>query len=267
MPKTGAKQTQRGGSSYSIEAVDRAVDVLMAFTHAAPELTLGEIVDRTNLPKSTVFRLLATLRARHLCQLDPATGRYTLGYELLKMADIRARQINFRRLVLPAMQELRDVSNETIVLSVREGDDRVNIDYVESKDPLRRVPEPGRRAPLYSGAASKAFLAFMKDDAIEAYLDRTKLQPRGPNTLTDRTALLKNLRQIRKDGYAESRGEQTPQGNALAAPVFDHAGEVLCVISISYVDTRFTPAIRKKAIAKLLEVTRRTSLELGARLT
>jgi len=267
MPRTGKTKTQRQGSSYSIEAVDRAIDVLMAFTHAEPELTLGEIVDRTDLPKSTVFRLLATLRTRHLCQLDPVTGRYTLGYELLKMADIRSRQINFRRLVLPAMQELRDVSNETIVLSVREGDERVNVDYVESKDPLRRVPEPGRRAPLYSGAASKAFLAFMKDEAIEDYLDHTELKQRGPNTITDRAALWKNLRQIRKDGYSESRGEQTPQGNALASPVFDHTGAVLCVISISYVDTRFTSAIRKRSIAKLIEVARRTSLELGARLT
>lgn len=267
MPRTAKTQSRREGGTYSIEAVERAIDVLMAFTHAEPELTLGEIVDRTHLPKSTVFRLLATLRARHLCQLDPVTGRYALGYELLKMADIRARQINFRRLVLPAMQELRDVSNETVVLSVREGDDRVNIDYVESKDPLRRVPEPGRRAPLYSGAASKAFLAFMKDEAIEAYLDRTRLHRRGPNTITDRAALWKNLRQIRKDGYAESRGEQTPQGNALAAPIFDHTGAALCVISISYVDTRFTTAIRKRSIAKLLEVSRQVSLELGARLT
>ena len=266
MPRTAKKLVLRQGSSYSIEAVDRAVDVLMAFTHAEPELTLAEVVDRTNLPKSTVFRLLATLRARHLCQLDPTTGRYTLGYEVLKMADIRSRQINFRRLVLPAMQELRDISNETIVLSVREGDERVNIDYVESKDPLRRVPEPGRRAPLYSGAASKAFLAFMQDEEIDAYLDRTELRQRGPNTITNRAALWKNLREIRKDGYAESRGEQTPQGNAVAAPIYDHTGKALCVISISYVDARFTTALRKRSVARLLDVARRTSLELGARL-
>lgn len=266
MPKSGQRQTQRNGSTYSIEAVERAIDVLMAFTHAEPELTLGEIVERTKLPKSTVFRLLATLRARHLCQLDTETGRYSLGYELLKMADIRARQINFRRLVLPVMQELRDISNETIVLSVRDGEDRVNIDYVESKHPLRRVPEPGRRAPLYSGAASKAFLAAMTDEKIENYLTHTELAQRGPNTITDRAALVRDIDKIRNDGYAESRGEQTPQGNAIAAPVFDHTGEALCVISISYVDSRFTPAIRKASIARLLELTRRVSQELGARL-
>lgn len=266
MPKSGQRQAEGKASSYSIEAVERAVDVLMAFTHAEPELTLGEVVERTRLPKSTVFRLLSTLRARHLCQLDTETGRYSLGYELLKMADIRARQINFRRLVLPVMQELRDISNETIVLSIRDGDDRVNIDYVESKHPLRRVPEPGRRAPLYSGAASKAFLAAMSDEAIAAYLDRTELAQRGPNTITDRVALHREIGKIRSVGYAESRGEQTPQGNAIAAAVFDHTGEPICVISISYVDSRFTEAIRKKSVARLIELTRHLSQELGARL-
>jgi DNA-binding IclR family transcriptional regulator len=266
MVNSEVKPPRREGGAYSVEAVERAIDVLMAFTHAEPELTLSQIVNRTKLPKSTVFRLLATLRARHLCQLDPATGKYTLGYELLKMADIRARQINFRRLVLPIMQELRDVSNETMVLSVRDGDDRVNIDYVESRDPLRRVPEPGRRAPLYSGAASKAFLAFMQDQDIEDYLARTKLEQRGPSTITDPAELRRDIAKIRRVGYAESRGEQTPQGNAIAAPVFDHTGEALCVISISYVDSRFTQQIRKKSIAGLLELTRRVSRELGARL-
>lgn len=251
-------------STYSVEAVDRAIDVLLAFTHADPELRLGQIVERTGLAKSTVYRLLSTLCARHLCHFDPETGKYMLGYEVLKMADIRTRQINFRRLVLPIMQQLRDISNETVVLSVRDGDDRVNVDYVESRDPLRRVPEPGRRAPLYSGAASKAFLATFSDEELNDYLARTRLEKRGPKSITDPAKLRRNVAQIRTLGYAESRGEQTPQGNAIAAAVFDHTGDALCVISISYVDSRFTSELRERSIKYLMTATRRLSRELGA---
>lgn len=263
--RSSTKSGRPQGSVYSIEAVERAIDVLMAFTEAEPELRLSDIVERTRLPKSTVFRLLATLRARHLCALDLESGKYMLGYELLKLADIRTRQINFRRLVLPVMQELRDISNETIVLSVRDGDDRVNVDYVESRDPLRRVPEPGRRGPLYSGAASKAFLAAMNDQEIEDYLARTVLEKHGPNTITSPVELRRGITQIRSCGYSESRGEQTPQGNAIAAAVLDHSGQALCVISISYVDSRFTQKIRKRAVSYLVEQARRLSRELGAR--
>lgn len=263
MRRAGDRSGQ--ASTYSVEAVDRAIDVLLAFTHAEPELRLGDVVKRTGLAKSTVYRLLSTLCARHLCHFDPETGKYTLGYEVLKMADIRTRQIDFRRLVLPVMQRLRDISNETIVLSVRDGDHRVNVDYVESRDPLRRVPEPGRRAPLYSGAASKAFLATLTDQEIDDYLARTRLEKRGPNSITEPDKLRRNIARIRTLGYAESRGEQTPRGNAIAAAVFDHTGKALCVVSISYVDSRFTPELRERSITYLTTATRRLSRELGAR--
>jgi DNA-binding IclR family transcriptional regulator len=250
---------------YRIEAVDRAINILTAFTHTQPDLKLSEVVDKTGLPKATAYRMLSNLCARHMCQLDRTTGRYSLGYEVLKMADIRRQQINYRQLALPAMQELRDVSNETIVLSVRDGDDRVNVDYVESRDPLRRVPEPGRRAPLYSGAASKAFMSVMSDDEIDSYLARTQLEKRGPNTITDTDELRRTIVKNRADGYSESRGEQTPQGNAIAAPVFDNTGHAVFVISISYVDARFTKTIRKKSIVTLLRCCRELSRQLGAR--
>ena len=251
---------------YRIEAVDRAINILTVFTHTEPELTLSEIVEKTRLAKATAYRMLSNLCARHMCQLDEKTGRYSLGYEVLKMADIRRQQLNFRVLALPAMQELRDVSNETIVLSVRDGDDRVNVDYVESRDPLRRVPEPGRRAPLYSGAASKAFLAAMTDEEVERYLARTPLEKRGPNTITDPDDLRRTIAKNRADGFSESRGEQTPQGNAIAAPVFDSTGQAAFVISISYVDSRFTKTIRKKTTETLLRCCREMSRQLGARL-
>ena len=250
---------------YRVEAIDRAINILTAFTHTEPELTLSEIVEKTRLAKATAYRMLSNLCARHMCQLDEKTGRYSLGYEVLKMADIRRQQLNFRTLALPAMQELRDVSNETIVLSVRDGDDRVNVDYVESRDPLRRVPEPGRRAPLYSGAASKAFLAAMSEEEVDRYIARTKLEKRGPNTITDPKVLRRTIAENRADGFSQSRGEQTVQGNAIAAPVFDSSGQAAFVISISYVDSRFTKAIRKKSIATLLRCSRELSRQLGAR--
>lgn len=258
--------TEKPRAEYRIEAVDRAINILTAFTHSEPELTLGEIVEKTGLAKATAFRMLSNLCARHMCQLDRKTGRYSLGYEVLKMADIRRQQLNFRQLALPAMQTLRDVSNETIVLSVRDGDDRVNVDYVESRDPLRRVPEPGRRAPLYSGASSKAFLACLSDEELESYLSRTKLVKRGPKTITDPDELRREVAKIRARGYSESRGEQTPQGNAVAAPVSDNTGTVAFVISISYVDSRFTKSVRKKSIDTLLRECRELSRQLGARL-
>src|SRR3546814_5913498 len=95
------------------------------------------------------------------------------------------------------MRELRDAVDETVVLSIRSGDFRVHIDLVESVQPMRRTTDLGVGAPLYSGAASKVLLAGMEDGAIDDYLRRTPLTAFQKTTITDTTALWRDIRLIR----------------------------------------------------------------------
>src|SRR3546814_4526289 len=96
------------------------------------------------------------------------------------------------------MRELRDAVDETVVLSIRSGDFRVHIDLVESVQPMRRTTDLGVGAPLYSGAASKVLLAGMEDGEIDDYLRRTPLTAFQKTTITDKTALWREIRLIRK---------------------------------------------------------------------
>ena len=84
-------------------------------------MSLAEIVHAVKLPKTTVFRVLSSLAARGFCQWDAQTGKYSLGFELLRLADIRRRQSNVHDVALPVMREIRNEVNETVILSVRSG--------------------------------------------------------------------------------------------------------------------------------------------------
>ena len=167
--------TGHTGNAYSIEVLSRAISVLSAFGHARPSLSLSEMVAATGLPKTTVFRVLSSLVERDFCELDSQTGKYSLGFALVRLADIRRRQSNVHDVALPVMREIRNEANETVILSVKSGDFRVHIDFVEGLHPMRRTADLGVRAPLYAGAASKVLLAGMEDEEIEAYLERTDL--------------------------------------------------------------------------------------------
>jgi DNA-binding IclR family transcriptional regulator len=90
----------------------------------------------------------------------------------------------------------------------------------------------GVRAPLYAGAASKVLLAGMEDDDIESYHARTELAPLQKTTITDKTVLWREIRTIRKRGYAESKGEIFTGGGALAAPLKDFSGKTVAVMDI-----------------------------------
>lgn len=207
--KETASPARGKASAYSIDVLNRAVDVLSVFSHARPSLELKEFVAETQLPKTTVFRILTTLVERDFCALDHVTGEYSLGFGVIRLADIRRRQTSIRDQVMPIMREIRNAVDETIVFSVRSGDFRVHIDFVEGLQPMRRTVELGVRAPLYAGAASKVLLAGMGDEEIADYLERTPLAPLQETTITDVNALWQEVNRIRRLGYAESAGDRS----------------------------------------------------------
>ena len=255
--------TGHTGNAYSIEVLSRAISVLSAFGHARPSLSLSEMVAATGLPKTTVFRVLSSLVERDFCELDSQTGKYSLGFALVRLADIRRRQSNVHDVALPVMREIRNEANETVILSVKSGDFRVHIDFVEGLHPMRRTADLGVRAPLYAGAASKVLLAGMEDEEIEAYLERTDLTAFQKTTITDKSVLWRDIRAIRKRGYAESKGELFAGGGALAAPLKEFSGRTVAVIDILTPEHRYTPAHRQRCIALLLDGARRVSERLG----
>jgi DNA-binding IclR family transcriptional regulator len=163
------------------------------------------------------------------------------------------------------MREIRNAVNETVILSVRSGDFRVHIDFVEGLHPMRRMADLGVRAPLYAGAASKVLLAGMEDDEIEAYLGRTDLTAFQESTITDRAVLWREIRSIRKRGFAESKGELFPGGGALAAPIKDFSGRTVGVMDILTPEHRYTAEHRERCIGLLLEGAAQASQRLGFR--
>src|ERR1041384_5058357 len=161
--RAGGK-TGQASKAYSIEVLTRAINVLSAFGHARPQLSLSEIVQVVALPKTTVFRLLSSLVEHDFCEFDSQSGKYSLGFELVRLADVRQRQTNVHDAAIPVMRDIRNQVNETVILSVKSGDFRVHIDFVEGLHPMRRMADLGVRAPLSAGAASKVLLAGLEEE-------------------------------------------------------------------------------------------------------
>ena len=261
----GAKHTRLSSNAYAVEAVNRAADILFVFSHAEPELGLAEVVARSGLPKTTTFRVLSTLCDRGLCMQDALSGKYSLGFELLHLADIRRRQATIHGLAMPLLRVIRDQVKETVVLSIRAGDFRVHIDFAEGLHPLRRMVELGRPSPLYAGAASKVLFAGLSDSEIENYFQRLQLEKICDNTITDKVALRREISRIRERGYAESRSEVFTGGASLAAPIRDYTGATIAVIDIITPEGRYTKAHRDLCMNVLLSQTGELSQQLGYR--
>lgn len=255
-----ADDSAAGGQTLT--SVERAADVLLLFARARSR-TLGitEIAAELGMSKAAVHRVLASLRGRGLVELNEVTRRYLLGPAAMTLGLRYLAWLDVRQLALPELRVLSAATEETATLSLRTGDTRV---YVDQVTPLREVIMSvtiGVPFPLHAGASSKAFLAFLPAEHIAAYL-RQDLNPLTENTVIDAGRLNRELGQIRERGWAESSGERQPGAGSVAAPVLDHRGQPIAVLSVCGPAERFA-ARASDCAARLLAVTRRLSATMG----
>ncbi len=135
------------------------------------------------------------------------------------------------------------------------------IDKVESQSPLRYSVSLGEQRELYSSAAGKLLLAFMSKPRRDAYLDQNPLVQFTPATITSRAELVKQLEQIRKQGFSFSAGERVENADAIAAAV-RHGSDVLAVL------VHAGPSVRMRAgRTVLIQRVRRAAQRLSERLS
>ena len=253
------EETATGSSALTVE---RAADVLLQFANTS-KLTLGvtEIANSLGLSKAAVHRILSSLKNKGIVEIDPESHRYALGPVAISLG---LSYLSKSDVVAIASDELRTLSletNETATLSVRRGFSRM---YVHQVTPNREVlmsVQIGISYPLHAGASSKAFLAFLPPEEMELYL-KDPLDKVTSKTLTDPNELRLSLEQIRLRGWDQSFGERLPGAGSIAAPVFDHRGLPVAVVSVCGPADRLALEIADCRSA-LLAATGRISSRLG----
>lgn len=219
----------------TVRAVDRALDILLCFAKHPGELSLSDIARDVDLHKSTVHRLLMSLQNKGFVRRHPQSDKYLLGWSILELISNIYNSDDLSSVVLPQMTHLRDETGETVSLYIRSGTERIRIQAVESNEPVRNVASIGKTYPLYIGASGKVLLAFAEDTVLAQVLASPSI-PEDFNC----TDFLRQLENIRADGYALSIQERDVGAASLAAPIFGRNHEFLAAVSVSGPVSRFT---------------------------
>lgn len=261
--KRRAVKQVREPVGQTVATVERAADVLNHFADSgAPTLGITEIADALGMSKAAVHRILASLRSRGFIELDESSRRYSLGVGAMKLGLAYLDRIELRRVAHPELVGLSERTAETATLSVRSGWTRFYVDQVTPQREVIMSVTLGRPYPLHAGGSSKAFLAFLAPDEIDAYLAQPDLAVLTPGTVTDRGRLRQELSQVRERGWAQSFAERQSGAASVAAPVFDHRGRAVGVVSVCGPVERFRDEA-PSCVEPLLEVTARLSARLG----
>jgi len=257
----------RGGfmekKTDTVRSVEKALDIILAFSEDKPQLSLPEICKMINMPKSTVYRLLSTLENRGFIEHSQMNGKYQLGSRFIKLSNIALKNYDLNETALPVMNELRDKTGETINLYAKKGLDRVCIEQAEGFHHLRRFSTIGDILPLYCGASGKLLLAYENEQEIEKVLNQIGHKAGTRNTIIDYESFLKELVGIREQGYAFSKGEREVGVTSVAAPIKNSGGKVVAAVSISGPDARFTEENIKNYKKLVAEGAAKISSNLG----
>lgn len=201
--------------------------------------TLAELVERTELPKSTLMRLLSTLidlgflqRTRH--------GRYAVSLKMWRIGCSAVEQESIHDAVMLALRAIVELTKETALYAVYEGGYAVYIEKLEGSHPILAYATVGGRSPAYASATGKALLAWRQRREIETVA--AEAQPLTKATLRGQ-AIIDDCSVARSSGFTVNRGEWREDVWGLAAPVFGRSRDVVAAIGVSGPRERIEPSI------------------------
>jgi IclR family pca regulon transcriptional regulator len=250
--------------NYFTNTLSRGLQVLSAFTPQNPSLSISEITEITGLPQSTTFRLVYTLENLGYLVRDRETRKYRHSTRVLAIGIAALESLDIRQIALPFMQALSQRVNETVKLGILDGVEVVILASVVIPDKLS-IPTPiGHRWPVYCSSLGKAILAFLPPEKRDKIIAAIEFKPRTARTITDPVQFKDHLRLTQERGYSMVEEELIAGMGSIAAPIFDHSGEVIAAIDISTL--RFGPDIhhdQERLVQELVNCTRQVSKSLG----
>ena len=217
----------------TIQAIDRAIDIISLFSISRPRLGITDISKCLGLNKTTVHGLVRTLTNRGFLRQDPETSKYCLGMKIYELGITLAGSMKINQVGLQQARRLTESTGLTTGLAIW--------DEGTLMSTLRLLPQFQRvesyqlvpRIPAYCTSLGKAILAWMSREELDTYLKHTRLVSYTPNTITDKGRLRQDLKLTRQRGYSLDRQEFVTGIACMGAPIFDQNKRAVAAISIS----------------------------------
>lgn len=231
MPKTSSARREQG---EGVAAIDRAVTILVALESACEPLTLAGLAAQTGLYKSTLLRLLASLR-RSVLVVRRDDQRYVLGQFALRLGKAFELTKDVEGAIVPIMRWLIQQGTESPSFHVRRDQKtRSCLFRMESNHSTVDRVRAGDFLPLNRGAPGRVLIAWAA----------------GAQTTGESLAHV-------------SFGERDPQCAAVSVPVFANGGELIGALSVSGPLGRFSEVAVRKMGKAMLQAGRNATVALG----
>jgi len=245
-----------------LTVLERGLKMLTLFSDRESSLSIPEIAARSNLPESTAYRYVATLKSQGLVERDTNPGYYRLGLGILELAQ-RVKRRSIIPLCLPVMEELSHQTEETVLLCTTHGQKGICLEKVEGHHNLRVSFERGESFDLHAGATGKVLLAWLNENEQDSIVNSGPLPKFTENTIIDPKRLKAELRNIRRTGFSVSEGEVHQGVRAVAAPIFNGREKIIANLSVGGPAHRLKGLRKDETIRQVIDATRKITEQMS----
>lgn len=230
----------------TVQSVERAFAVLQCLASGAAGVS--DVAERTDLPKSTVSRLLGTLVELGAVEQSESLGVYSLGELIIDLSAAASPGRNLVAIARPQLVELVGEIDEAAGIGVLDGPSVYYLDQVDGDHQVQVRDWTGESVDAHVVSAGLVLLAYATDDVRQEYLARP-LEAWTENSVTDPDLVRQRLDDIRRSGFAWVFEEMSEGLNSVAAPVFNPAGTVIAAVSAHGPSYRFPEPGSSAAVA------------------
>ncbi len=245
---------KEGKETDGVRAVDRALDVLLAFRPGESRLGAAELLRRVDLSRPTLYRLLRTLELRGFVVSSGNPQRFSLGPAVAQLSQAWSSGHDLTEIARPVMEQLWEETGETVALLMHSGRERVCVAELPSAQPLSFRRGVGHREQVLLGASGRAIVAFLADPS-----SHLADLPAGR-----RQAFETELARIRADGHAVSREELIAGAVAVAVPIFMAGRQVVGSMAVYGPSVRIGEEQIRSIAQSLVRAAERIGKAVGA---
>lgn len=249
-------------SQYQVRALERALQILGAFTLDRPELSLSELAVMADLAPSTALRLLSILVDYGYVERSTETDRYRLGVGMFERGSIYIQTTTIESQAHAPLVALARECNQTASLAILDRGEIVHIAVVSPDRPIRYYAPVGQREMAHCTGLGKVLLSGVDEESLGEIVAQRGLPGRTDRTITTIGALRSHLEQVRRQGYAIDNEESVIGLRCVAAPILDDRNRTVAAVSASGAAAEFG----ELAIPDLLRAVKQTADTISRRL-
>lgn len=231
--------------------VIKALSLLDHFNATRVSIGLSEMTKLSGMNKATVYRMLSDLQSAGFVEQHGDQRNYRLGTEILRLAKLREAAVPFFDVGQTFLESLSEETGETAHITLLQRGQLIEMGHVYSTTHATRVVMDAADEFSFHGTSSGlAILGFSDETFVDTILSKNLIQHTAW-TLTDTNDLKAKINEVKKFGYASSKGSFEDDVHSHAAPFFDSSAKVLGAIAVAAPVSRMNKKQAEK-IARLV---------------